>query len=99
MSFGVPATVTAAAPIPAPATFTATLANKVNFLTFDQGFGDEPVPVALRNLMSQRGVGARDNFWTLNLGVGVYEKVDFGPYLLGTQLEFFEDTYDAYLKH
>jgi hypothetical protein len=109
VSFSAPATSTAAAPSSAtamaqaasaaPATFTAAPANKVNYLFFDQGFGDQPVPVSLRALMGQRGVGAKDNFWTLNLGAGVYEKVDFAPYLLGVQLEFFEDSYSTYLGH
>ena len=99
----VPLTKAAAGPVAAavavPVTFTATLANKVNFITVDQGFGDQPVPVALRTLMSQRGVGSKDNAWTVNLGAGVYEKTDFGPYLLGSQLELFEDTYEPYLGH
>jgi len=69
------------------------------YVTFDQGFGNQPVPSPLRTLMDQRGTGAKDSVLTLNVGAGIYQKQDFGPYLLGAQLELFEDTYDAWQGH
>jgi hypothetical protein len=67
------------------------------YLYFDQGFGNQPVPGPLRTLIDNEGAGSKNAFLTLNVGaLGVYERWSDSHYLLGAQLEAFDDNYDPY---
>jgi hypothetical protein len=101
---GSPSVVTAPSPTTPPAEAMAPgpspVTGKFWYLNFDQGYGGQVVPQALRDQIDHLGAGSKDSAQDLNISLlGLYFRLGHSRYLLGSQLAVYSDDYNAWQGH